>query len=49
MWRLKENEERGDDGDDDYDDVCVAAAGFTFLTSNVSEDKTRGPFGRGQN
>jgi hypothetical protein len=41
MWRFKENVERGDDSDDDYDDVCVAAAGFTFLTSYISEDKTR--------
>jgi hypothetical protein len=31
MWRFKENEEKA------ADDVCMAAAGFIFLTSHVSE------------
>jgi hypothetical protein len=30
MWRIKENEEKDDD-------VCLAAAGFIFHTSRVSE------------
>jgi hypothetical protein len=39
MWRLKENEEKYDD------DECVAAAGFIFLTSHVSEYKQEPPLG----
>jgi hypothetical protein len=40
MWPFKVNEED--------DDICMAAAGFLFLTSKISKEKTRGVFGCGQ-